>query len=122
MSTPVRLPKRFEIKQGDTAPALETILYGGDDGPLDLTNADDVAIRMALCEYPFTVKLNLVSVTFAPDTSGAVSYQWQAGDTDDVGVYDLEWVATFPGAQSMTVPSSGFDTVVVTRHAGSGSV
>lgn len=50
---------------------------------------------------------------FSPDTSGAVSYEWQAGDTSAVGLYNIEWRVTWGDGFVMTFPSEGFDRVLV---------
>lgn len=107
---------RFEIKQDDTLPRLETVLIDGEGVPLDLTTALDVTLSMTLCGHPRTVVLAHVSADFSPDPSGEVWYDWQTGDTAVTGLYDIEWTVTFVGAVSLTVPSKGYDTVEVTKR------
>ena len=65
-----------------------------------------------------TLILNDVAVTFAPDATGAVMYEWQTGDTAVVGTYDIEWRVTWAGAPPfvMTFPTYGFDKVIVGRE------
>lgn len=103
----------FEIKQGDTLPALATVLRDGDLEPLDLTNASSVGLSMVLAEHPRTVVLNVAAASFMADATGRVTYAWAAGDTAVVGLYNIEWVVVFPGPTVMTVPSCGFDKVRV---------
>lgn len=87
-----------------------------DGEPMDLTEASGVALRMSLCRHPYTIKIDLEPVTF--QATGEVRYEWQPGDTDTIGEYDVEWVVTFPPNHLETVPSKGFDKVEVTRHGG----
>lgn len=105
----------FEIKRGDTLPQLATVLLDGEGSPLDLTTALSVKLSMILCEHPRTVVLDETPASFAPNTTGAVWYDWQVGDTSAVGRYNIEWTVTFVGGVTLTVPSKGYDTVEVTR-------
>jgi hypothetical protein len=105
----------FEIKEGDTSPFLETVLLDGDNRPLDLTDAISVELTMVMCEHPRTMILNKVTAEWAVDATGIVWYEWQAGDTDGVGRYNIEWTVTYPLGMILTIPSKGYDTVEVTK-------
>lgn len=107
---------RFEIKQDDTLPRLETVLIDGEGNPIDLTTALSVELSMTLCGHPRTVVLAQVMADFSPDLTGEVWYDWLPGDTAVTGLYDIEWTVTFVGAVSLTVPSKGYDTVEVTKR------
>lgn len=104
----------FEIKRGDTSPFIETVLYDGDGEPIDLTNAATVTFKMVACDHPRAVKLNRVPADFTASAAGEVWYEWQTGDTDTVGKYNVDWQVTFPLGLIMTIPSKGFDIVEVT--------
>lgn len=107
----------FEIKQGDTAPVLETVLLDGDEEPLDLTSAISVGFTMVLADHPRTRVLDYATADFDADTTGTVRYPWQPGDTDVAGTYNIEWTPIFPVIGAMTVPSRGYDTVQVNKRA-----
>lgn len=109
---------QFKIKQGDTGPDLTTVLLGATGAPVNLSAATGVTLSMQLAKHPRTLVLNDVAVAFAADATGAVTYEWQAGDTDVVGIYDIEWRATWAGAPPfvMTFPTDGFDKVIVNRE------
>jgi hypothetical protein len=106
----------FEIKEGDTSPFLSTVLLDGEGVPLDLTNATGVTLTMAMCDHPRTVVLNAVAADFNATAAGEVWYEWQAGDTDTPGMYNIEWTVTYPAGMILTVPSKGYDRVEVTRR------
>lgn len=108
---------QFEIKAGDTLPALETVLLDGDGVPFDLTSASGVRLNMVLESHPRTVVLTAAVCTFAADTTGAVGYDWQVGDTDVAGTYNIEWVVLFASGDETTVPSKGFDKVLISPRA-----
>ena len=109
---------QFKIKQGDTGPDLTTVLLGSTGLPVDLTNATEVTLSMQLAKHPRTLVLDDVPVSFVPDATGAVTYEWQTGDTDDVGTYDIEWRVTWAGSPPfvMTFPTEGFDKVIIGRE------
>lgn len=103
----------FEIKKGDTSPALSTVLRA-EGVPFDLTDVVGVLFTMKLCKHPYTVQVDHENATFVADDTGQVSYEWADGDTDIQGTYDAEWTVVYPLGITTTVPSSGFDQVVVT--------
>lgn len=111
--------KEFEIKQGDTGPALSTVLLDGDGVPLDLTSAISVGLTMRLAKHPRTLVLNNETVTFSPDESGEVEYAWGLTDTAVDGLYNIEWTVIWPGTVPvvMTIPSCGYDKVKVNPRA-----
>lgn len=37
---------------------------------------------------------------------GTVQYQWGAGETDNVGLYELRWVITYSSGKEYTVPNN----------------
>lgn len=43
-----------------------------------------------------------------------VRYQWQAGDTDDSGVYFCVWKITWDGSEPQTVPSKSVSKFRIT--------
>ncbi len=65
--------------------------------------------------WPATVE-GACSITDA-DT-GEVTYTWAAGDTASSGTYDLEFEITWADGGVETVPSSGYETVVIEDDLG----
>ena len=93
----------FNIKQGDTRPALLAQLYE-DSSEVDLTGA--------------TVKFHMGTSIDAPATireaaTGKVKYQWAAGDTDTGGLFDFEFEVTFPDGRIETFPNDKHNTVLI---------
>lgn len=108
----------FEIKQGDTAPVLETVLIDNYGNPVDLTSLVSLGIRLVMVGAPFLHVFgdgdyDLGVAEFEADETGVVRYRWQAGDTDVSGTYKLEWVGVWPASQIMTFPSRGYDKVQI---------
>lgn len=115
MTIPARL-NTFKIKQGNTVPRIETVLLDGDGVPVDLTDAISVTLSMSMCDHPRTAVFTDRAASFTADTSGAVWYAWVAGDTATVGDYNIEWTVTYAAGSKMTVPSDGYDRVIVGKR------
>jgi hypothetical protein len=99
----------FNIKQGDLLPVIQATALQADGTPLNLTGAT-VVFRMRK-HLATTWKVNSAGAVVTP-ASGIVSYTWIAGDTDTVGVYEAEFLATI-GGKPQTLPTVGFMTVNV---------
>lgn len=110
--------RTFEIKQGNLSPAIETVLAVG-GVPFDLTLAAEVQFRMVRMKYPYAVAVSDDAADFAHDATGAVSYQWRAGQTAIPGRYRIEWTVIYLGGdpKPTTVPSRGYDHVLISKRA-----
>lgn len=97
------------MKQGDTAPALEVVLMENDD-PVDLTAAGAVEVVARRAGNPVPVFVRTMQVE---DQPGHATYQWQAGDTDQVGDLQVEFKVTWPGGAVQTFPAQGYLVVEV---------
>lgn len=97
----------FTISRGDTSPALRYALL---PDTVDLTGATVVFnMRGVLSRAPATV------ARLAPP---AVQYAWQAGDTDQPGLYRAEFEITYPGGQVETFPTGDVLAVHITDDLG----
>lgn len=92
----------MRIKQGDLFPFQYVLTYD-DNTPIDLTGAT-VTITTVLDEASSpTVDAAACVVTDAEN--GKINYTWQSGETDVTGMYRIEFVITFNGGSTLTVPS-----------------
>lgn len=94
----------MRMKQGDLFPFLYNLQY--DDGTaIDLTTADSVKLYMTLdeCDVP-TIDGAACEIEVATD--GSIEYYWVSGDTDEPGMYKIEFVITFNNGSILTVPSN----------------
>lgn len=104
------MPDDFSIKSGSTEPALVVGLLDNGE-PLNLTGAT-VRIRMrSVLGGPLVV--DSPAAVLAPATDGVVSYQWTAGDTDEVGDYEVEFEVTFSGGAEQVFPNDGYVNVSI---------
>lgn len=94
----------FYIKQGDTSPAL---LYSLSPAPSTLVGAT-IVFSM---RKNGTVYIDEASADYT-DTS-VLRYQWQAGDTDEVGVYEAEFQVTYADGTIGSWPNVGYIPVSI---------
>ena len=92
----------MRIKQGDLFP-FEYVLTYDDATPIDLTGAT-VTITTILDDADSPTVDNETCQVTLPD-SGVIVYTWQAGETDVVGMYRIEFLITFNSGATLTVPS-----------------
>jgi hypothetical protein len=48
------------------------------------------------------------NVSILDENEGRVQYDWQPGDTDEVGQKEAEFVVTFNNGKTRTYPNDGF--------------
>lgn len=112
----------FNIKRGDTSPAISSELQDNDGQVVDLTGAE---VRFLMKERGGTaLTVDGTADIGSPATAGVVSYTWVApigetpGDTDVAGEYDAEWEVTFADGTVQTFPNSRHLEVLIKRDLG----
>ena len=95
----------FTIKQGDTSPAL-SVQFKWDDSVVDLTDAT-VKMYMGLYDES-SLLIDGATCTITDAENGEIEYAWQTGDTDVVGLYEVEFVVTFSDGTIQTFPNDQF--------------
>lgn len=93
---------------------ITQVTSDGSTIPLDLTTAVSVLFRMrnvnARSSGVFKINAAAAIVSAA---AGTVRYTPVAGDFDTPGQYAGEFVITFPGAKTQTVPTTGYIAIVI---------
>lgn len=90
----------FEIKQGDTEPAIEATITDQALATDELPDGPPISLAGCTVEFRFRnqrrgSQLRTGAATIVGDPAdGVVSYAWQPGDTDVAGAYSGEFVAT----------------------------
>ena len=110
--------KEFDIKQSATLPVISTQLVGPDGNPLNLTGTT-ITFRMKLHNSNATLISGLASIVTGNanlppgSTLPNAYYQWVAGNTATVGLYDVEWQVDYGGGLLMILPGKGYNAVRV---------
>lgn len=81
----------FTLKQGDTSPAIETVLKTPSGSIVDLEDAN-VSLRMKL---PKSNEVVLKDAFKDEKQDGMVWYPWDKEDTQETGLMQAEWVVEF---------------------------
>ncbi len=96
----------FTIKQNDTLPDFHRQLTDSGGYPFDLRHTAGVYMRMMKRGAQYAKVGRFVTVT--DDVGGRVKHVWQAGDTDEVGVFRTEFEATDSLGRVQTYPADGY--------------
>ena len=102
----------FSIKQNDTSPALQATLKDVALAPIDLTSA---TVRFHMKSVDNILKIDEV-MTVVSEANGVVQYNWQAGDTDTVGTYYVEFEVTYADLAVETFPNNGNKVITVVKE------
>lgn len=106
----------FEIKRGDTAPAFEKSLNDDLGQPVDISGFTSVDFHMRDVDFNTVVDDDTTgNVSVEAAVSGDVSYDWQSGDTSDLGSYKAEFVVTYGDGSVQSFPRNGMYDVKVTE-------
>lgn len=102
----------FSIKQNDTSPSLQATLKDAALDPINLTGA---SVRLHMKSVDGTLKIDQ-PMTIVTPLQGIIQYDWQAGDTDTVGTYYVEFEVTYADASVETFPNNGSKVVSVVKE------
>ena len=94
----------FELKKGDTSPALAVTLNYSNGSAIDLTGATSILFNMGnLVDYSAYTSGNAVILG---STLGTCEYRWTGSvDTGSVGTYWGEFEVNWPGGSKLTMPT-----------------
>lgn len=112
----------FNIKQGDLRPYLKVQLVtlsddGEVEGPQPLTGNEEIVFSM-LNKATNTLKIDRgPDVTILDATNAMVQYEWQDGDTDEIGSYIGEFEVLHGGTEPETFPNwrKGFNIKITSQ-------
>lgn len=102
----------FSIKQNDTSPSLQATLKDAYQSPISLNGA---TVMFHMKSVDGTIKVD-AEMTVTDEDNGVVKYDWQAGDTDTVGTYYVEFEVTYADASVETFPNNGNKVVTVVKE------
>ena len=102
----------FNLKRGDTSPAITGTLTYSDGSAVNLTGA---SVRFVMRSQAGSSPKVSAAATIVSPTAGTVSYSWNTAgqDTNVAGEYDCEWIVTFSGGAVQTFPTNGYVTLSI---------
>lgn len=106
----------FVIRSGSTAPPLTADLTDVVDGVEQAVNLNGATVTMRMRRLesgPLVITDAPVSIVGDP-LAGRISYQWQLGDTDEHGMYLVQWRVVFSGGAVQYYPTQGYTNVEIT--------
>lgn len=109
------------MKKGDTWPPLRGKAED-EDGLVDLTEADDLTVILKHTGAGPTLTGTPVPIDPPDDDGFNWRYLFQAGDTDELGAYEVElevvWDAAATPPSVQTFPTTGFNSLEITDDLG----
>ena len=107
----------FYIKQHATSPSWVYAIKDDVDTQtptiVDLTDATGVVFRMRLTGSTGAPAVTGDMTVDGDPTTGSVVYDWQAGDLDVNGTYDVEHAVTWSDGTVEVFPNKGYETIIV---------
>lgn len=94
----------FRIRRGDLLPRLELQLLNSDGQPPDDPIPDGTVVLVEMLHRRTLVLTQLTGVV-DDATTWEVGYDWQAGDTDQAGLYDSHITLIFAGGIPWSFPN-----------------
>lgn len=101
--------KKFNIKINNTNPAYFAKVLDSSNNGVDLTGANILCTMKLKTGGAAKIDRQSAGIVIDPDqvaNKGEFEYQWQSGDTDTVGIYNIEFEITLSGGGELTVPSN----------------
>lgn len=104
----------WNVKQGDTSPAITSTLKNTDGSTINLAGA---TVKFVMRPQSSTSPTVNAGATITNTTNPAnVQYTFTATDTATPGQYMATWIVTFADSSVMTFPTDGYLEVVVEEN------
>lgn len=98
------MAKRFCIKVNDLQPYYKVKVVDSDGNPVPLPGASIVCTMLARGGSSPKIDRQSTGINVTDEDGGEFEYQWQNGDTDTVGLYDIEFEITPQSGGKFTIP------------------
>lgn len=101
-----------ELTKGDLQPFYFVAIKDSNDDPVDITGA---TIYCTMRAEDGTKKINrqTIGITITDGAKGEFEYEWQSGDTDTVGMYDIKFEVDPAAGGIFTEPAAGAERAQV---------
>jgi len=98
----------FHLKRGDTGPSLQGSIVDDEGNAVNITGAS-VQFHMRQ-RGSGSVKVDKPA-TISNASEGDVIYNWEVEDTNEAGIFEIEWEVTFSDGTVETFPNQGFNVI-----------
>jgi hypothetical protein len=95
------------LKQNDTFPPVEATLTD-EDGPINLTEATSVKFIAKSATHVIEGNCTIIKAT-----EGVVTYLWASKDTENPGVYRVEYKIIWKSGGIQSVPNQSYDEIEI---------
>lgn len=102
----------MHIKAGDLFPSVETTVTNESGAVVDLTGAT-CKFSMRKSRDPVNVPISLANGQLVNGPGGKLGYNWQAGQTNDAGTYEAEFLVDPAVGADFRVPTQGYITIII---------
>ena len=106
------MSRDYVWSKGDTKPAVKGTAKD-ENGAIDLSGSE-VKFYMRN-EETGKMKVDGAVATITDAANGKVEYSWQQGDTDEVGLFEVWFVATYSDGE-ITIPNAGNKPIEITER------
>jgi hypothetical protein len=112
---------KMRMKQGNLYPLVYTLTYP-DGTPINLTGTG-VTVTLTMTKDGDDIPVVDKGACVLPSvlTSGVVTYNWVSGETDDAGMYVIEFLVTFADGKTLSVPSNHREWMYIIASANGGA-
>lgn len=109
------MQKPYYLRQNDHGETITGICTDAAGNPTSISGA---TIKFMMAGLDGTVAINADASNDQVDgsTTGNVSYQWQPGDTANVGFYLAVWQVNYSDGSTQTFPNPGYVPVRITKQ------
>lgn len=109
-------PFTRNMKRHATGPALRIQIKNKSDRlPFDLTGASVKFLMYEVEDDSTLTELVNAAATLEDAEEGLVKYEWQAGDTAEIGSHLAEFEITLSGGEKEVYPSKGYIAINIER-------
>ena len=103
------------IKKNDLQPYYYSTAMTKDSSGTTVINLSGATIYCTMKSSDGTVKINrqTTGISITDAAAGEFEYRWQSGDTDTVGVYNIEFEINPASGGKFTIPADPADKAIV---------
>ena len=108
--------KKVDLTKNDLAPIYSVVHEDTEGNAQDITGATIVCSMKNLDDGTLKIDRQSIGITITDAEAGAFNYEWQTGETDTVGKYQIEFEITPLSGGKFTIPNPTQGRALVIIH------